>query len=73
MLWGRHDTYYDLDEIMGYARTLDQLEMHVYDAGHMLLETHWPECAAVMAAFVRDVAVGPSHGRLTADSRLTRG
>lgn len=56
VLWGRHDEYYDLAEIMGYARVLDQLEMHVYDAGHMLLETHWPECAAVMAAFVDDVA-----------------
>jgi pimeloyl-ACP methyl ester carboxylesterase len=55
VLWGRHDAYFDLAEIMAYARALDRLEMHVYDAGHMLLETHSPECAAVMRSFVRDV------------------
>ncbi|MEV1077121.1 alpha/beta hydrolase [Streptomyces sp. NPDC050211] len=56
LLWGRHDPYFDLAEIMGYARVLDRLEMHVYDAGHMLLETHAPECAAVMRDFVAGYA-----------------
>ncbi|MGV9306293.1 alpha/beta fold hydrolase [Nonomuraea sp. NPDC004354] len=55
LLWGRHDPFFDLSEIMGYARTLDRLEMHVYDAGHLLLETHAPECAAAMGAFITDV------------------
>ncbi|GAA2670415.1 hypothetical protein [Nonomuraea recticatena] len=40
---------------MGYARALDRLEMHVYDAGHLLLETHAPECAAAMRSFITDV------------------
>lgn len=62
VLWGRHDVYFDLAEIMGYARVLDRLEMHVYDAGHMLLETHWPECAAVMRDFVGDVTAGGGVG-----------
>ncbi|MFD2791988.1 alpha/beta fold hydrolase [Promicromonospora vindobonensis] len=62
VLWGRHDAYFDLPEIMGYARTLDRLEMHVYDAGHMLLETHSAECAAVMGAFVRDVSTATGVG-----------
>ncbi|WP_036963162.1 alpha/beta fold hydrolase [Promicromonospora kroppenstedtii] len=62
VLWGRHDTYFELAEIMGYTRTLDRLEVHVYDAGHMLLETHWPECAAVMRSFVRDVIAGQGIG-----------
>lgn len=31
MLWGRHDPYYQLDEIMAYSRELDWLEMHVFD------------------------------------------
>ncbi|NRQ32591.1 alpha/beta hydrolase [Nonomuraea sp. NN258] len=55
LLWGRHDPFFDLAEIMGYARELDRLEMHVYDAGHLLLETHAAECAAQLAAFVADV------------------
>jgi pimeloyl-ACP methyl ester carboxylesterase len=56
LLWGRHDVFFDLDEIMGYARALDRLEMHVYDAGHFLLETHSPECADAMRTFVTDRA-----------------
>ena len=31
--------------------------MHVFDAGHELLETHAPECAGAMRAFVADAAV----------------
>jgi hypothetical protein len=30
--------------------------MHVYDGGHLLLETHAPECAEAMRAFVADIA-----------------
>lgn len=55
LLWGRHDAYFDVDEIIDYARALDRLEMHVCDAGHLLLETHAPECAAAMRAFIADV------------------
>lgn len=55
LLWGRHDPFFDLDEILAYARVLDRLEMHVFDAGHFLLETHAPECAAAMRAFVADI------------------
>ncbi|GAB2670254.1 alpha/beta fold hydrolase [Nocardia goodfellowii] len=56
VLWGRHDPFYDLPEIMAYARVLDRLEMHVYDGGHFLLETHAAECAAVMAAFIAEAS-----------------
>ncbi|REF00391.1 alpha/beta fold hydrolase [Thermomonospora umbrina] len=55
LLWGRHDPFFDLHEIMAYTRALDRLEMHIYDAGHLLLETHAPECAALMASFITDV------------------
>ncbi|MFE3450828.1 alpha/beta fold hydrolase [Nonomuraea sp. NPDC059194] len=60
---GRHDPFFDLSEIMGYARTLDRLEMHVYDGGHLMLETHAPECAAAIASFITDVTAE----RATAD------
>ncbi|MFI6298845.1 alpha/beta fold hydrolase [Nonomuraea sp. NPDC050790] len=62
LLWGRHDPFFDLAEIMAYARTLDRLEMHVYDGGHLVLETHSAECAAVMAAFVADISAERSLG-----------
>lgn len=56
ILWGRHDIYYALDEIMAYARELDRLEMHVFDGAHFLLETHYRECADAIRGFVTNVA-----------------
>lgn len=55
LLWGRHDTFFELDEIMAYSRVLDRLEIHVFDSGHFLLETHHHECAALVDRFISDV------------------
>jgi pimeloyl-ACP methyl ester carboxylesterase len=56
IIWGRHDPYYELQEIMAYARELDRVEMHVFDGAHLLLETHYRECADAIRSFVCDVA-----------------
>jgi pimeloyl-ACP methyl ester carboxylesterase len=56
ILWGRHDPYYALDEIIAYARELERVEIHVYDGAHLLLETHYHECADAIRNFVADVA-----------------
>lgn len=58
VLWGRHDPFFDIDEIMAYHRTLDSVEMHVFDSGHQLLETHHEECAALVSRFIFDVQTG---------------
>lgn len=58
LLWGRHDSFFDLDEIMAYSRDLDALEIHVFESGHFLLETHHRECAALVTSFIRDVEAG---------------
>ncbi|WP_166347464.1 alpha/beta fold hydrolase [Phytoactinopolyspora limicola] len=55
VLWGRHDTFYDIAEVMAYHQVMTSLEAHIYDAGHFLLETHAPDVAAVLVAFVGDV------------------
>ncbi len=55
LLWGRHDPYYQLQEVLAYARELERLDMHIYDGTHLLLETHHQECAALMRAFILDV------------------
>jgi pimeloyl-ACP methyl ester carboxylesterase len=55
MLWGRHDPYFEIDEVLAYARELDRLDMHIYDAAHLLLETHPQECAALMCEFILNV------------------
>ncbi|GFE84916.1 hydrolase [Steroidobacter agaridevorans] len=56
IIWGRHDVYYALEEIIAYARELDRLEMHVLDGAHFLLETHCRECADAIRGFIASAA-----------------
>ncbi|MCO5170049.1 MAG: alpha/beta hydrolase [Planctomycetes bacterium] len=55
LLWGRHDVFFDLDEVLSWLKALPRMEAHVLDGPHLLLETHASECAALMSAFVRRV------------------
>lgn len=55
LLWGRHDVFFEIEEVLAYHRELDRLDMHLFDAGHMLLETHAAECAALIRDFILDV------------------
>jgi pimeloyl-ACP methyl ester carboxylesterase len=56
VLWGRRDPYFDVDEVLAYHRALERVDAHIYDGGHLLLETHAAECAELMRAFVLDNA-----------------
>jgi pimeloyl-ACP methyl ester carboxylesterase len=56
VLWGRHDPYFDVSEVLAYHRALERVDAHIYDGGHLLLETHAAECAELMRAFVVDHA-----------------
>jgi pimeloyl-ACP methyl ester carboxylesterase len=52
VLWGRRDPFFDVDEVLAYHRVLERMDAHIYDGGHLLLETHAAECAELMRAFV---------------------
>ena len=39
LLWGRHDAFFDLAEVLSWMQALPRMEAHVFDAGHFLLET----------------------------------
>jgi pimeloyl-ACP methyl ester carboxylesterase len=52
MLWGRHDTFFDLAEILSWMRALPRMEAHVFDAGHFLLETHAAPAVRLMLDFI---------------------
>ena len=43
---------------MAFDRALDALEIHVFESGHQLLETHHRECADLVARFMLDVHAG---------------
>jgi pimeloyl-ACP methyl ester carboxylesterase len=53
MLWGRHEVYWELDEVLSWMQDLPRMEAHVLDAGHLLLETHSAAAAPVLLDFVR--------------------
>jgi pimeloyl-ACP methyl ester carboxylesterase len=53
MLWGRHDAFFDLAETVSWMRDLPRMEAHIFDAGHLLLETHAAAAASLMLDFIR--------------------
>jgi len=52
MVWGRHDPFFDLAEVLSWMQTLPRMEAHVFDAGHKLLETHAAAVAPLMVDFI---------------------
>ncbi|WP_407352138.1 alpha/beta fold hydrolase [Luteimonas sp. R10] len=52
MVWGRHDIYFELDEVLSWMRALPRMEAHILDAGHLLLETHAATAASLMLDFI---------------------
>jgi pimeloyl-ACP methyl ester carboxylesterase len=59
LVWGRHDVYFDLAEVLSWMRALPRMEAHVLDAGHLLLETHAEAAVALMREFIARAARAP--------------
>lgn len=53
MVWGRHDPFFELDEVLSWMRALPRMEAHILDAGHKLLETHASAAVPLMLDFIR--------------------
>jgi pimeloyl-ACP methyl ester carboxylesterase len=53
LLWGRHDAFFELAEVLSWMQALPRMEAHVFDAGHLLLETHAAEVVPLMLDFIR--------------------
>jgi pimeloyl-ACP methyl ester carboxylesterase len=52
LLWGRHDVFFDIAEVQSWMLDLPRMEAHVFDAGHLLLETHARQAADLMLDFI---------------------
>ena len=63
MVWGRHDIYFELAELLSWMRALPRMEAHVLDAGHLLLETHAADAVTLMMEFIERTqeGVGERH------------
>lgn len=53
LLWGRHEVYFELAEVLSWMKALPRMEAHVLDGGHLLLETHSAAVAPLMLDFIR--------------------
>ncbi len=56
MVWGRHDPFFELAEVVSWMKALPRMEAHILDAGHMLLETHAREATELMLRFIQRTA-----------------
>jgi pimeloyl-ACP methyl ester carboxylesterase len=55
VIWGRHDTFFDIAEVLAYHQEMTTLDAHLYDAGHLMVETHAAEVAELLVTFIGDV------------------
>lgn len=53
MVWGRHDPFFELAEVLSWMQALPRMEAHILDAGHKLLETHAAMAAPLMLDFLK--------------------
>ena len=63
LLWGRHDAFFDIAEVGSWLVDLPRMEAHVFDGGHLLLETHAAKAAELIREFVEGGATQPVVGR----------
>jgi pimeloyl-ACP methyl ester carboxylesterase len=61
MVWGRHDIYFELAEVLSWMQALPRMEAHILDGGHLLLETHAAEAVSLMLEFIRRTQRGASR------------
>ncbi len=61
MLWGRHDAFFDFTETLSWMLAQPRMEAHIFDAGHLLLETHSAPAASLMLDFIRRVPTAMKH------------
>ncbi|ADB32524.1 alpha/beta hydrolase fold protein [Kribbella flavida DSM 17836] len=55
LIWGRHDPFFDIAEVLAYHQEMAVLDAHIFDGGHLVLETHAEEVAALLVTFVEDL------------------
>jgi surfactin synthase thioesterase subunit len=53
MIWGRHDPFFELAEVLPWMQDLPRMEAHILDGGHKLLETHAAAAVPLMLQFIR--------------------
>lgn len=55
VVWGSRDVFFDVAEVLAYQRDLPDVESHILNAGHHVLETHSRECVGLMKPFIQRI------------------
>lgn len=58
IVWGTGDPFFGVPGARAYLADLPDAELHLFEAGHFALETHLPEIAPLVAAFLRRLPAG---------------
>jgi hypothetical protein len=53
LLWGRHDRFFEVAEVLSWMHALPRMEAHILYAPHLLLETHASAVPSLMLEFLR--------------------
>ncbi|UYQ93671.1 alpha/beta hydrolase [Chitinophaga horti] len=53
VIWGKNEIYFSVEEAHCYQRDLPDVEVHLLDGGHMLLETHFDEVYTLIRDFLK--------------------
>ena len=51
LMWGRHDAFFAIAEVLSWLEDLPRMEAHIFDTGHFVLETHGDSAASLIKAF----------------------
>lgn len=55
VIWGRYDAYFSVAEAACYQRDLPDAEIHILEAGHKALESHFEEISPLVISFLHRV------------------
>ncbi|MET9315376.1 alpha/beta hydrolase [Kribbella sp. NPDC003505] len=67
IVWGRHDGYMPENSAHAYHRDHPNAELHLFDGGHWLLETHLGEVLPLVRDFLDRIQPPNRHGHGSSD------
>lgn len=53
VIWGKYDAFYSVAEATCYKRDIPDAEIHILEAGHKVLESHFEEIAPIVSDFLQ--------------------
>ncbi|NLR67592.1 alpha/beta hydrolase [Chitinophaga varians] len=53
VIWGKYDAYFSVEEAACYKRDLPDAEVHILEAGHKALESHFEDICPLMLDFLK--------------------